>query len=98
MVGNGASEVAHNEGLIQSIVRAHVWMRSLREGAYESIEQLAEANRIHPKVVRLALRLAFLSPEVTSAVLEGRQPAGLSLARVPKLLPLSWAQHRSLLG
>jgi site-specific DNA recombinase len=93
-----ASEVAHNESLIQSIVRAHVWLHCLQDGAHESVEQLADANGLHPKVVRLALRLAFLSPEVTSAILEGRQPARLSLARIPKLLPLPWAQHRCRLG
>ena len=93
-----ASEVAHNESLIQSNVRAHVWLHCLQDGAYESVEQLADANRLNPKVVRLALRLAFLSPEVTSAILEGRHPVGLSLARVPKQLPLTWAQHRRLLG
>ena len=95
---NAVPEGAHNEGLIQSIVRAHAWMHSLREGAHKSIETLAEANRLHPKVVRQALRLAFLSPEVTSAILKGSQPAALSLARVPKLLPLSWTEHQSLLG
>jgi hypothetical protein len=58
----------------------------LQNGTYESIEALAEANRLHPKVVRQALRLAFLSPDVTSAILEGRQPAGTSLAQIPKLL------------
>jgi site-specific DNA recombinase len=42
--------------------------------------------------------LAFLSSEVTSAILEGRQPEGLSLAQIPKLLPLSWKKHRALLG
>jgi site-specific DNA recombinase len=92
------SETAHNESLIQSIVRAHGWMHSLQDGAYESIEQLAETNSLHPKVVRQALRLAFLSPDVTSAILEGRQPKGLSLAQIPKLLPLSWTTHRPLLG
>jgi hypothetical protein len=30
--------------------------------------------------------------------LEGRHPPRLSLARIPKLLPLPWAQHRHLLG
>jgi hypothetical protein len=55
------SETTHNERLIQSIVRAHGWMHSLQDGAYESIEQLAEANSLHPKVVRQALRLAFQS-------------------------------------
>ena len=87
----------HNHGWIQSIVRAG-WLHSLQGGAFESIEQLAKANDLHPKVVRQALRLAFLAPAITSAVLAGRQPNGLSLARIPKLLPLSWAEHRALLG
>jgi site-specific DNA recombinase len=96
--GSDGPESAHNAGLIQSIVRAYGWIHCLRGGAYESVEQLAKANSLHPKVVRQALRLAFLSPEVTSAVLEGKQPRELSLARLPKLLPLSWAEHRPLLG
>jgi site-specific DNA recombinase len=96
--GNGGPESAHNESLIQSIVRAHGWIHCLRDGAHQSIEQLAKANGLHPKVVRQAIRLAFLSPDLTSAILEGDQPKGLSLARIPKLLPLSWAEHRPLLG
>jgi site-specific DNA recombinase len=96
--GNSGSEGARNEGLIQSIVRAHAWVQCLRDGVYESIEQLAEANLLHPKVVRQNLRLAFLSPDIISSILEGRQPAELSPARIPKLLPLAWAQHRRLLG
>jgi site-specific DNA recombinase len=95
---DGAPDGSHNEALIQSLIRAHVWMHSLREGTYESIEDLADANHMHPKVVRQALRLAFLSPEVTSAVLEGRQPAGFTLAQIPKLLPLQWTEHQRLLG
>jgi hypothetical protein len=83
---------------MQAIVRAHIWLQSLRDGMYDSVEQLAEKDRLHPKVVRQALRLAFLSPETTSAILEGRQPAGLSLAKIPKLLPLPWVGHRHLLG
>jgi site-specific DNA recombinase len=95
---DGEMEGAHNEGLVQSVVRAHAWVQSLRDGMHESVERLAEANRLHPKVVRQALRLAFLSPDITSAILEGRQPAGFSLARIPKLLPLPWTDHRHLIG
>jgi site-specific DNA recombinase len=73
-------------------------MLSLQGGTHGSIEQLADANSLHPKVVRQALRLAFLSTDITSAVLEGKQPGGLSLAGIPKLLPLPWAQHQRLLG
>ena len=97
MDNEDAHEIKHNESLVRSIVRAQAWVRSLEDGTFESIEALAEANRIHPKLVRQALRLAFLSPPVASAILEGRQPASLSLARIPKLLPLAWTGHQSLL-
>jgi site-specific DNA recombinase len=89
---------ADNENLVQAIVRAHTWRQSLLSGTHGSVEKLAEAHGLHPKVVRQALRLAFLSPDVTSAALECKKPAGLSLARIPKLLPLPWAQHQRLLG
>jgi site-specific DNA recombinase len=92
------NNAAQNEGLTQSVVRAHAWKRALLDGAHDSVESLADANQLHPKIVRQALRLAFLSPDVTSAILEGRQPKGLSLAQIPKLLPLSWTRHRPLLG
>jgi site-specific DNA recombinase len=95
---DGENNASHNEGLVQSVLRAHAWKRALLDGAYGSVEILAEANQLHPKVVRQALRLAFLSSHVTSAILEGRQPKGLSLTQIPKLLPLSWTKHRPLLG
>jgi site-specific DNA recombinase len=94
----GVAENVRNEGLIQSIVRAHAWVSCLRGEAHKSIEQLAETNHLHPKGVHQNLRLAFLSPDLVSAILEARQPANLSLARIPKLLPLRWAEHRRLLG
>jgi DNA invertase Pin-like site-specific DNA recombinase len=96
--GNGYPNDARNESLIQSVVRAHAWMHLLQDGTYGSVEELANANSIHPKVVRQNLRLAHLSPEVTSAILDGSQPASLSLARIPKLLSLKWTDHLSLIG
>jgi site-specific DNA recombinase len=87
---------APNEALVQSIVRAHAWIHSLRDGSYKSIESLADASQLHPKVVRHALRLAFLCPTITAAILEGSQPAGLSLSQIPKLLPLPWTDHQQI--
>ncbi|MDB5582256.1 MAG: Resolvase-like protein [Bradyrhizobium sp.] len=82
---------------MQSVVRARAWMQALRDGSYKSIESLADANQLHPKVVRQALRFAFLSPTVTAAILEGSQPTGLSLSQIPKLLPLPWTEHQQML-
>jgi site-specific DNA recombinase len=92
-----APESSRNETLIQSVIRAHAWLQCLEHGTYESVEALADTNRLHPKVVRQGLRLAYLSPYVTSAIFEGRHRPGFSLARIPKLLSLSWTAHRFML-
>jgi site-specific DNA recombinase len=98
MEGNDHSADGRNESLVQSVVRAHSWVRALQDGTYGSVKELADDNKLHPKVVRQNLRLAFLSPEATSGILEGTHPAALSLTRIPKLLPLKWTDHRPLLG
>ena len=79
--------------LLQAVVRAHTWLAELKGGRFSSIEELAATTKLHPKLVRQALRLAFLSPELTSAILEGDQP-GLTLRQIPKRLPLPWTSHR----
>jgi site-specific DNA recombinase len=86
-----------DQKLLQSIVRAHAWLTDLSNGRYTSVEDLAEAAHLHPKVVRQGLRLAFLAPEVTSAIVDGAQPACLTLSKIPKLLPVCWSEHRQLL-
>ena len=95
---NNVSDGVRDEGLIRAVVRAHAWLSRLEDGMHDSVEELAEANNIHPKVVRQALRLSFLSPEITAAILEGKQPSSFKLGGIPKLLPLPWATQRRLLA
>jgi hypothetical protein len=64
------------------------------EGGMGSVLELDPVWRPVPKVARQGLRLAFLSPEVTSAILEGDRP--LDLKQIPKLLPISWHEQRIL--
>jgi hypothetical protein len=71
-------------------------LRDLSSGRYGSVEDLADNASLHPKVVRQGLRLAFLSPKVTSAILEGDRP--LELKQIPKLLPISWREQQRMLG
>ncbi len=46
------------------------------------------------------IRLAFLSPEITEAILDGRQPLGLTAAKLMQVsrLPLEWRAQRQALG
>jgi DNA invertase Pin-like site-specific DNA recombinase len=87
-----------DQKLLQAIVRAHAWLIDLKSGRFASIEQLATEANLHPKVVRQALRLAFLAQGLASAILDGTQPQQMLLGRIPKTLPLAWSEHRRLLG
>ena len=84
-----------DQKLVKSIIRAQAWLDDLSSGRHASVEDLAAAADLHPKVVRQGLRLAFLSPDMTSAALDG--DATIELRQIPKFLPLSWReQHRSI--
>jgi len=42
---------------------------------------------------------AFLAPDIQRAILEGRQPAGLTAAQLMNAgIPLAWADQRKALG
>ena len=60
---------------------------------------IAESEGVHHSYVSRLIRLAFLSPEITVAILDGRQPLGLTAARLMQVsrLPLEWRAQRQAL-
>jgi hypothetical protein len=80
--------------LLQAIVRAHAWLNEFTSGRYDSIEALAKDVRLHPKIIRQQLRLAFLAPSITEAVIVGGAGNTPTLVAIPKALPLSWSKQR----
>lgn len=84
--------------LVHALVRAHKRMRDLTAGKFKSIEELAKSDNAHPKALRQELRLAFLAPDITEAILDGEQPLGLTLTKILPKLPLSWVEQRRALG
>ena len=75
---------------MQAIVRAHVWLKLLTDRTYDSIEALARTVGLHPKHIRSSIRLAFLSPAATKAILDGQQRATLTLGDLDEDIALSW--------
>jgi len=84
-------------GLIHALARAHWWRKSLSEGIYKSIEELAAVAKWNPKVVRKVLRLAFLAPDITEAIMRGTQSTSLSMSQLQGVAAYSWAEQRRLL-
>ncbi len=83
-----------NPELTHAIVRAHAWLTALEDGTYDSVEALAHAVALHPKVVRNRIRLAFLAPALMRKFLNAGRPAGANLNEVCVSMPPSWSdQH-----
>ncbi len=64
------------------------------------IGDIATSQGVHHSYVSRLIRLAFLSPEITEAILDGRQPLGLTAAQLMQVsrLPLDWRAQGQTLG
>lgn len=49
-----------------------------------TVEEIAVAERINPSYVSRVLRLTLLAPGIVEAIVDGRQPADLTLAVLMK--------------
>jgi site-specific DNA recombinase len=65
-----------DQKLLQAVVRAHAWLADLANDRVSSIEELAGKAEIHPKVMREALKLAFLAPDIVTSIFTGDAPSG----------------------
>lgn len=93
--GDVAASEKLDEALLQAIARAHIWLDLLSASAHDSVEDLATAAGVHPKVVRNRIRLAFLSPGLTRTILSGQQTTNVSLAELNGAIPLSWLKQKT---
>lgn len=85
--------------LIKLIVKAHAARLSVEASGGRSIEELARAQGHTGDYFRVLLRLSYLAPDITSAILDGRQPVTLARQRLARCsIPLGWGEQRKALG
>ena len=86
--------------LIKLIVRAHQVRMALAVPTNGSVETAASSLGLSTQYFCSLLPLAYFAPDITVAVLDGRQPAHVNrqfLARINNL-PIDWAAQREMLG
>lgn len=76
--------------IVKALVRAHRWRNMLESKLFNSVRELAKAEKINESYLCRMLRLTLLSPTLTDAILDGRQPANLRLNQLLKGLPSLW--------
>lgn len=84
--------------LVHALARAHSWRKGLADGTYQSIDELAATVEWNAKVIRKALRLAFLAPDITKTIMSGQQPKSINLSVLQEILAFSWVEQRRILG
>jgi site-specific DNA recombinase len=89
-----------NPSLIKLVVRAHLFHTKLIKLGDGKYSQLAKREALNRSYFSRVLRLAYLAPDITRDILEGRQPPGLTVAKLTEDadLPLAWPEQRKALG
>ena len=92
MVNCGST--AADTTLVKALARAFRWRRMLETGRYGTIDELAAAERINSSYVSRLLRLTLLAPGIVEAILDGRQPEGVTLPGLMEPFPVEWERQR----
>ena len=98
---NGDRAIERREALIDNamvklLARGHRWHRKLFDGTHASIEDMAKSENISPSFVSRILRLAYLSPTVVEAILDGKYPANLTMKDLMEPFPMEWERQEKL--
>jgi hypothetical protein len=68
--------------LITAIARGRRWLDEITAGSIADAGQLAGRERFSVRQINLTLSLAFLSPQLVKAAVEGRLPRGINIERL----------------
>ena len=87
-------------GLIRLIAQAHYFLEHLTNGAARTITDLAAITGTNPTEISRILPFAFLAPDITRTILEGRHPVELTARHLSRIehLPTTWKDQRLALG
>ena len=80
--------------LVKALARAFRYQKLLDERRYAIISEMAAGERIERGYLGTLLRLTLLAPDLVEAILNGRQPEGVTLPALLEGVPVGWAHQR----
>src|SRR4051812_21077592 len=84
--------------LVKALARAFRYQRLLDEGRHVSISEMAAAEKMERGYLGTLLRLTPLAHDLVEAILNGQQPETLTLPKLMKPIPTTWAEQRTTLN
>jgi hypothetical protein len=84
-----------NHALIRAIVTAQAWVEEIKAG--RSFSDIMQAHNIPEGMIWKRIRLAFLSPKVLRAIVDGKTNRDLTIKMLTQHeLPLDWSEQEAL--
>jgi hypothetical protein len=83
--------------LVAAIARGRRWLDELVTGITPDAQTIAAREHFSLRYVNMTLSLAFLSPTLVKAAVEGRLPRGIGVEQLREL-PLEWERQIETLG
>jgi hypothetical protein len=68
----------------------------LENGTHATIAEIAAAEKFNESYVGRVLRLTLLAPDIVEAILDGRQPADMTLAVLMRPFAVEWTEQRNM--
>jgi site-specific DNA recombinase len=101
LVENSDEQIAADPSLLRIIARAHDIQARLVGNTKLTVHDIAREERVSAAYVYTLLRLPWLAPDITAAIVNGRQPPQLKAMKLMRLtarLPIDWVEQRTLFG
>jgi hypothetical protein len=101
LVENADDQTAADPSLVRIIARAHDIQGRLSQNIELTVHDIAREEGVTAAYIYTLLRLPWLAPDITTAIVNGRQPQQLNamtLMRRASRLPADWVEQRALLG
>jgi site-specific DNA recombinase len=101
LVENSGDHTAADPSLLRIIARAHDIQACLMQNTELTVHDIAREERVSAAYIYNLLSLPWLAPDITTAIVNGRQPQQLNamtLMRRASRLPADWAEQRTHLG
>jgi site-specific DNA recombinase len=101
LVEGADDQTAADSSLLRVIARARDIQGRLSQNTDLTVHDIAREERVTAAYIYMLLRLPWLAPDITTAIVNGRQPQQLSaktLMRKASRLPADWTEQRTLFG
>jgi hypothetical protein len=101
LLENSNDQNAADPSLLRIIARAHDIQARLIQNTELTVHDVARQERVSAAYIYTLLRLPWLAPDITTDIVNGRQPPQLKAMRLMRLtarMPIDWIEQRTLLG